>query len=133
MNTPPLAKAYQTNGGEDEFFHEVANFLLEVGFVSPRFYCMPKKRVGFIITTYEGEKFDWGLLTAEALKEKVLGAANRQADEADFCTVVVGAISNTYFRKPTGGTKTDKDTNNSQSQKASTTRGMARRRIDTGR
>ena len=67
------AKAYQTYGGEDEFFHEVAKFLLEVGFVSPRFYCMPKKRAGFIIATYEGKKFDWGLLTAEALREQLLG------------------------------------------------------------
>ena len=31
----PSAKAFQTQGGEDEFFHEVAKFLLEVGFVSP--------------------------------------------------------------------------------------------------
>ena len=51
----PSAKVYQTKGGEDEFFHEVAKFLLEVAFVSPRFYCMPKKRAGFIISTCEGE------------------------------------------------------------------------------
>ena len=56
----PSAKAYQTQGGRDEFFHEVAKFLLEVGFVSPRYYCMPKKRAGFIIASYEGEGFDWG-------------------------------------------------------------------------
>ena len=31
----PLAKAFQTQGGEDKCFHEVAKFLLEVGFVSP--------------------------------------------------------------------------------------------------
>ena len=37
----PSAKAYQTQGGRDEFVHDVAKFLLEVGFVSPRFYCMP--------------------------------------------------------------------------------------------
>ena len=54
-------------GGEDEFFDEVTKFLLKVGFVSPRFYCMPKKRARFIIATYEGEVFDWGLLSAEAL------------------------------------------------------------------
>ena len=69
----PSAKAFQTQGGEDEFFHEVAKFLLEVGFVSPRFYCMPKKRAGFIIATYEGEVFDWGLLSAEALREQLHG------------------------------------------------------------
>ena len=54
----PSAKRYQTYGGRDEFFHEVARFLLEIGFVSPRFYCMPKKRAGFIIATYEGKVFD---------------------------------------------------------------------------
>ena len=69
----PSAKAFQTQGGVDEFFHEVANFLLEVGFVSPRFYCMPKKRAGFIIATYDGEIFDWGLLLADALREQLYG------------------------------------------------------------
>ena len=54
----PSAKAYQTQGGEDKFFQEVAKFLLEVAFVSPQFYCMPKKRVGFIISIYEGEIFN---------------------------------------------------------------------------
>ena len=34
---------------------------------------MPKKRAGFIIATYEGEKFDWGLLLAEALREQLSG------------------------------------------------------------
>ena len=62
-----LAKAYQTYGGEDEFFHAVTKFLLEVAFVNPGFYCMLKKRAGFIIATYEGEIFDWDLLTAKAL------------------------------------------------------------------
>mgnify|MGYP006889244612 FL=1 len=38
----PSAKAYKTLGGQDEFFQEVAKFLLEVAFVSPRFYGMPK-------------------------------------------------------------------------------------------
>ena len=65
----PSTKAYQTQGGRDECFHEVTKFLLEVGFVYPRFYCMPKKRAGFIIATYEDEVLDWGLLSAEALRE----------------------------------------------------------------
>ena len=69
----PSAKAFQTMGGQDEFFHEVAKFMLEVAFVTPRFYGMPKKRAGFIIATYEGEKFDWGLLSAEALREQLSG------------------------------------------------------------
>ena len=37
------AKAYKTQGGIDEFFHEVAKFLFEVACVSPRFYYMPKQ------------------------------------------------------------------------------------------
>ena len=69
----PSAKAFQTMGGHDEFFHEVAKFMLEVAFVTQRFYGMPKKRAGFIIATYEGEKFDWGLLSAEALREQLSG------------------------------------------------------------
>ena len=31
----PSAKAVQTMGGLDEFFHEVAKFMLEVAFVTP--------------------------------------------------------------------------------------------------
>ena len=54
----PSAKDYQTQGGDDEFFHEVTKFLLEVAFISQRFYCMPKKKAGFITSTYEGEVFD---------------------------------------------------------------------------
>ena len=69
----PSAKAFQTMGGQDEFFHEVAKFMLEVAFVTQRFYGMPKKRAGFIIATYEGENFDWGLLSAEALWEQLSG------------------------------------------------------------
>ena len=51
----PFAKAFQTMGGHDEFFHEVAKFMLEVAFGTQRFYGMPKKQAGFIIATYEGE------------------------------------------------------------------------------
>ena len=69
----PSTNAYQTQCGEDELFHEVAKILLQIAFVSPRFHHMPKKRVGFIITTYEGESFDWGLLTADALREQLQG------------------------------------------------------------
>ena len=38
----PSAKAYKTHGDKYEFFQEVAKFMLEVAFVSPRFYGMPK-------------------------------------------------------------------------------------------
>ena len=69
----PSAKAFQTLGRQDEFFHEVAKFMLEVGFVTPRFYNMTKKRAGFIIATYEGEVFYWGWLLAEALHDQLYG------------------------------------------------------------
>ena len=67
----PSAKAYKTQGGRDAYFHEVAKFLLEVGFVSLRYYCMSKKRARFIIAAYEGEAFDWGILSGEALGEQL--------------------------------------------------------------
>ena len=64
-----LGQRFSDTGGQDMFFHEVAKFMLEVGFVTAWFYGMPKKRAGFIIATYEGENFDWGLLSAEALRD----------------------------------------------------------------
>ena len=71
------AKAFQMMGGQDEFFHEVAKFMLEVAFVTPRFYGMPKKRAGFIIATYEGEMFYWGLLSTEALRDQLYGVQQK--------------------------------------------------------
>ena len=64
-------------GRQDEFFHQVAKFMLEVAFVMPRFYGMPNKRAGFIIVTYEGENFDWELLSTEALRDHLYGVQNR--------------------------------------------------------
>ena len=36
-------------GRQDEFFHEVVKFMLEVAFVTQQFYSMPKKRAGFML------------------------------------------------------------------------------------
>ena len=80
----PSTKAYQTYRGRDEFFHEVARFLLEIAFVSPRFYCMPKKRAAFIIVAYEDEEFDWALLSVEALREQLHGVQNGKPMKAIF-------------------------------------------------
>ena len=74
----PSAKAFQMFGGQDEFFHEVATFMLEVGFVTAWFYGMPKKRVGFIIATYEGETFDCGLLLVEVLRDQLYGVQQKR-------------------------------------------------------
>ena len=71
----PSAKAFQTY--VEKFFHEVAKFILEVAFVTPRFYSMPKKRPRFIIATYEGENFDWGLLSAEVLRDQLYGVQQK--------------------------------------------------------
>ena len=38
----PSLKAYETQGGDNLFFHDVVKFLLEVPCVSPHSYCMPK-------------------------------------------------------------------------------------------
>ena len=73
----PSAKAFQMMGGQDEFFHGVEKFMLEVAFVTPRFYGMPKKRTSDIIATYQGKIFDWGLLSAEALRDQLYGVQQK--------------------------------------------------------
>ena len=70
------AEAYKTQGGEDELFQEVAKFLLDVAFVSPRFYCMCVCSARFIIVTYEGDTIDWGYLNGEALWDQVKRVQN---------------------------------------------------------
>ena len=72
----PSAKAYRTHGGKDVFFYDVANFLLEVAYVSRRQYCRPKQRAGFIIATYKGSKVDWGYITGVELREQLHGVQN---------------------------------------------------------
>ena len=52
------SKAYQTQGGKDLLFREVARVLLEYGFVHPRPPAMPKYRNDFVIAVYEGLKVD---------------------------------------------------------------------------
>ena len=62
------AKTYRTKGIPNEFFGELAKFLLEITCVHPHNYGMPKKKVGIIITTYTGGLLDWGSITGEALR-----------------------------------------------------------------
>ena len=38
--------------------------------MSPRSYCTPKNRAGFIIATYEGLKIDWGYITRVVIREQ---------------------------------------------------------------
>ena len=39
---------------------------------------MPKKRASFIRAAFEGEDFDWALLSAEALREQLHGVQNEK-------------------------------------------------------
>ena len=48
------SKAYQTQGGKDLLFREVAWVLLEYGFVHSRPPAIPKYIAGFVIAAYEG-------------------------------------------------------------------------------
>ena len=52
----------------DEFFRQLAEFLLEVAFVRPTPYTMSMKKVDFIIAMYKGDKVDLGYLRGEALR-----------------------------------------------------------------
>ena len=54
-NILPRPKLFKRREGRINVFMKWPDFMLEVGFGSPRFYCMPKKRAGFIIATYEGK------------------------------------------------------------------------------
>ena len=61
------AKAHRTHGGSNEFFGNLAHFLLEYGCITANAYSIPKKRAGLIITTYRGGVVDWGILTGEGI------------------------------------------------------------------
>ena len=52
------AKAYRTQDGTNELFRELVKFLLEVPCVHPSTYSMSKKKVGFIIATYQRDLID---------------------------------------------------------------------------
>ena len=49
------AKAHRTHGGPNEFFGNLAHFLLEYACVHANPYNMPKKKAGLIITAYRVE------------------------------------------------------------------------------
>ena len=61
------AKAHCTHGGSNEFFGNLAHFLLEFGCIIANAYNITKKRVGLIITAYRGGAVDWGILTGEEI------------------------------------------------------------------
>ena len=53
-----FAKAYHTQGGPNEFFGNLACFLLVFGYVHARAYSMPKKKASIIITAYQSGAID---------------------------------------------------------------------------
>ena len=59
------SKGYQTQGGGDMLFREIARVLHEYSHVYPRPLVMPQNRAGMIIATYEGIKVDWPVLIAD--------------------------------------------------------------------
>ena len=85
-----------SHGSEDNVFQEVAKFMLEVAFVSPRFYYMPKQRAWFIISTYEGEFFYWvtwlGRHSGATHRD-----TKRQTYEANIWKMVYSTMPNTEF------------------------------------
>ena len=65
----PSAKAFQTMGGQDEFFHEVAKFMLEVGFVTPHFYGEPHVNPNDMTRIQEGQSSVTSVREATAFPE----------------------------------------------------------------
>ena len=53
-----FAKAYRTHGGPNEFFRDLARFLLEFSCVHANAYSMPKKKASIIITAYQSGAID---------------------------------------------------------------------------
>ena len=109
------------------------NFFMKwPSFISPQYYRMPKKRAGFIIAAYEGEVFDWELLSAEALREQLYGVKKGKPMRPSFARWFSVIFPTTKIGKPTGRTGPTTATSNFPTQKTSTTGGVARRRIDIG-
>ena len=109
------------------------NFFMKwPSFISPQYYRMPKKRAGFIIAAYEGEVFDWELLSAKALREQLYGVKKGKPMRPSFARWFSVIFPTTKIGKPTGRTGPTTATSNFPTQKTSTTGGVARRRIDIG-
>ena len=62
------AKAHCTHGGPNEFFGNLAHFLLEFFYVHANMYNMPKKKASLIIMTYQGGAINWGIITEEGIR-----------------------------------------------------------------
>ena len=61
-------KAYRTYGGPNRAFGEIARILMEYAFVHTNPTSMPQNKAAIIISAYEGNKIDWGIITGEGLR-----------------------------------------------------------------
>ena len=60
-------KAYCTYGGSNKAFGELAQILMEYAFVHTNPTSMPQNKAAIIISAYEGNRIDWGIITGEGL------------------------------------------------------------------
>ena len=61
-------KAYRTYGGSNKAFGELARILMEYAFVHTNPTSMPQSKAAIIISAYEGNKIDWGIITGEGIR-----------------------------------------------------------------
>ena len=61
-------KAYRTYGGPNRAFGEIARILMEYAFVHTNPTSMPQNKAAIIISAYEGNRIDWGIITGEGLR-----------------------------------------------------------------
>ena len=52
-----------TYGGSNKAFREIARILMEYAFLHTNPRSMPQNKVSIIISEYEGNKIDWGIIT----------------------------------------------------------------------
>ena len=61
-------KAYRTYDGSNKAFGEIARILMEYAFVHTNPTSMPQNKAAIIISEYEGNKIDWGIITGEGVR-----------------------------------------------------------------
>ena len=89
------SKAYRTQGGQNLLFGEVAQTMMEYGFVHPRPLAIPKYRGGLVITAYEGLQVDWLHFITEGLKDAIRNLVDGKkswAGVAQWLTVLVPPV-----------------------------------------
>ena len=60
-------KAYRTYSGSNKAFGEIARILMEYAFVHTNPTSMPQNKAAIIISEYEGNKINWGIITDEGV------------------------------------------------------------------